>query len=149
MLSLDGMITVAEAARRLGRSLEQVRRYLREGKLKGQRIGGQWFVEEASLELAKRQRKPLTLARASRMTSQQAMINGFHIDLREIEDTFLAELRVWPTTTDDQQLGYPPGATISADRKAHGAELHLTWDHVQELRNELDRLLREAKQLAP
>jgi len=50
MVSLDGMITVAEAARRLGRSLEQVRRYLREGKLKGQRIGGQWFVEEASLE---------------------------------------------------------------------------------------------------
>ena len=49
MVSLDGMITVVEAARRLGRSLEQVRRYLREGKLKGQRIGGQWFVEEASL----------------------------------------------------------------------------------------------------
>ena len=51
MLSLEGMITVAEAARRLGRSLEQVRRYLREGKLKGQRVGGQWFVEEASLPL--------------------------------------------------------------------------------------------------
>jgi excisionase family DNA binding protein len=51
MVSLDGMITVAEAARRLGRSLEQLRRYLREGKLKGQRIGGQWFVEEASLPL--------------------------------------------------------------------------------------------------
>jgi excisionase family DNA binding protein len=51
MVSLDGMITVAEAARRLGRSLEQVRRYLREGKLKGQRIGGQWFVEEGSLPL--------------------------------------------------------------------------------------------------
>ena len=49
MVSLDGMITVAEAARRLGRSLEQDRRYLREGKLKGPRIGGQWFVEEASL----------------------------------------------------------------------------------------------------
>jgi hypothetical protein len=51
MVSLDGMITVAEAGRRLNRSLEQIRRYLREGKLKGQRIGGQWFVEEASLEL--------------------------------------------------------------------------------------------------
>ena len=51
MVSLDGMITVAEAAKRLGRSLEQVRCYLREGKLKGQRIGGQWFVEESSLEL--------------------------------------------------------------------------------------------------
>jgi excisionase family DNA binding protein len=48
-LSFEGMITVAEAAGRLGRSQEQVRRYLREGKLRGQRIGGQWFVEEASL----------------------------------------------------------------------------------------------------
>jgi excisionase family DNA binding protein len=40
------MITVAEAARRLGRSIEQVRRYLREGKLPGRRIGQQWFIEE-------------------------------------------------------------------------------------------------------
>jgi len=147
MLSLEGMITVAEAARRLGRSLEQVRRYLREGKLRGQRIGGQWFVEETSLELARRLQKPLPLARAARLTSQQAMINAFHLDLREIEGIFLAELRVWPTTADDQQLGYPPGVTISADRKAHGATLHLTWEHVQALRNELGRLLREAKQL--
>jgi len=46
-----GMITVAQAARRLGRSLEQVRRYLREGKLKGERIGQQWFIEETSLGL--------------------------------------------------------------------------------------------------
>ena len=38
-------ITVAEAARRLGRSIEQVRRYLREGKLKGRRIGQQWFID--------------------------------------------------------------------------------------------------------
>ena len=52
MLSLEGMITVAEAARRLNRSIEQVRRYLREGKLKGQRIGNQWFVEESGLGAA-------------------------------------------------------------------------------------------------
>lgn len=45
----EGTVTVAEAARRLGRSIEQVRRYLREGKLRGQRIGQQWFVDEASL----------------------------------------------------------------------------------------------------
>jgi excisionase family DNA binding protein len=49
MVTLEGMITVAEAARRLNRSIEQVRRYLREGKLRGQRIGGQWFVEEKYL----------------------------------------------------------------------------------------------------
>lgn len=49
MTSPEGVITVAEAARRLGRSIEQVRRYLREGKLKGERIGQQWFVDEVSL----------------------------------------------------------------------------------------------------
>lgn len=45
-----GLLTVAEVAERLGRSIEQVRRYLREGKLKGRRIGQQWFVEESALE---------------------------------------------------------------------------------------------------
>jgi len=49
MVTLQGMITVAEAARRLNRSIEQVRRYLREGKLRGQRIGNQWFVEERTV----------------------------------------------------------------------------------------------------
>jgi len=57
MVTLEGMITVAEAARRLNRSIEQVRRYLREGKLRGQRIGNQWFVEEYSL--ARRRGEPL------------------------------------------------------------------------------------------
>ncbi len=50
MASLEGMITVAEAARRLNRSIEQVRRYLREGKLSGRRTGNRWFVEEAVLK---------------------------------------------------------------------------------------------------
>ena len=77
MLSLDGMITVAEAAQRLGRSLEQVRRYLREGKLKGQRVGGQWFVEEASLPLRFRSgpsasiREPGATMEATRLTKEE------------------------------------------------------------------------------
>jgi len=79
MLSLEGMITVAEAARRLGRSLEQVRRYLREGKLKGQRVGGQWFVEEASLPLryqlpggpSARVREPGATMEATKMTKEE------------------------------------------------------------------------------
>lgn len=45
-----GLLTVAEVAERLGRSIEQVRRYLREGKLAGRRIGQQWFVEASALE---------------------------------------------------------------------------------------------------
>ena len=43
------LVSVAEAARRLERSTEQVRRYLREGRLTGKRIGGQWFIEGPAL----------------------------------------------------------------------------------------------------
>ncbi len=43
------LISVVEAARRLERSTEQVRRYLREGRLGGRRIGGQWFIEGPAL----------------------------------------------------------------------------------------------------
>ena len=50
MIDTSGMITVAEAAKRLNLSIEQVRRKLREGKLRGQRIGNQWLVDEQSLQ---------------------------------------------------------------------------------------------------
>jgi len=46
---MEGYVSVNEAARRLGRSIEQVRRYLREGRLRGRRIGQQWFTEEEAL----------------------------------------------------------------------------------------------------
>jgi len=81
MVSLDGMISVAEAARRLGRSLEQVRRYLREGKLKGQRIGGQWFVEEASLPL---RYEPSGLASA-RIKEQSAAMESTKLTKKELD----------------------------------------------------------------
>lgn len=44
------LVTVGEAAKRLQRSTEQVRRYLREGRLHGQRFGGQWFIDRAELD---------------------------------------------------------------------------------------------------
>lgn len=43
------LMSVAEAAQRLNRSTEQVRRYLREKRLRGHRIGGQWFIEAKAL----------------------------------------------------------------------------------------------------
>ncbi len=46
---MEGYITVPEAAQRLSRSTEQVRRYLREGKLPGRRIGNQWFIREPAV----------------------------------------------------------------------------------------------------
>jgi len=42
-------VSVAEASRILKRSTEQVRRYLREGQLPGQRMGGQWFIERSAV----------------------------------------------------------------------------------------------------
>ena len=45
-----GLITVADTAKLLGRSTEQVRRYLREGELPGRRLGGQWFIDRADAE---------------------------------------------------------------------------------------------------
>lgn len=44
------LLTVADAAEQLQRSTEQVRRYLRERRLAGQRIGGQWFIEQRALD---------------------------------------------------------------------------------------------------
>jgi excisionase family DNA binding protein len=46
----DGLITVADTAKLLGRSTEQVRRYLREGELPGRRLGGQWFIDRGDAE---------------------------------------------------------------------------------------------------
>jgi len=44
------LYSVAEAAKQLERSTEQVRRYLREGRLQGRRMGGQWFIDREALE---------------------------------------------------------------------------------------------------
>jgi excisionase family DNA binding protein len=55
MIETDGTISVAEAARRLHLSIEQVRRKLREGKLKGQRIGNQWFVDQRAVDEGRKQ----------------------------------------------------------------------------------------------
>ncbi len=59
MIDTDGMITAADAAQRLQLSLEQVRRKLREGKLKGQRVGNQWFVDESAIERRQATKEPL------------------------------------------------------------------------------------------
>lgn len=51
------MLSVAETARLLGRSTEQVRRYLREGVLPGRRVGGQWFVSQTDAEALRHRRQ--------------------------------------------------------------------------------------------
>ena len=43
------MITVPEAARRLGKNPETIRRWIREGKLPSRKIGTQHTIEESDL----------------------------------------------------------------------------------------------------
>ena len=50
MLEPGETLTLKEVARELGRSLEQVRRYVREGKLPAKKLGMQWFVSRRALE---------------------------------------------------------------------------------------------------
>lgn len=49
MDSQTELLSVADVAKELNRSTEQVRRYLREGSLPGHRLGGQWFIGAADL----------------------------------------------------------------------------------------------------
>jgi excisionase family DNA binding protein len=44
------MLTVPEAARRAGRDPETVRRWIRAGKLRSQKVGTQHVIDEAELE---------------------------------------------------------------------------------------------------
>ena len=60
-------LTLQDVARELGRSQEQVRRYVREGKLPARKLGMQWFVKRSNLEAFKvggKTAHPDVLARA-------------------------------------------------------------------------------------
>lgn len=45
------MVTVPEAARRVGRDPETVRRWIRKGRLRSERVGTQHLVDERELDL--------------------------------------------------------------------------------------------------
>lgn len=46
------MLTVPEAARRVGRDPETVRRWIRSGRLRARKVGTQHVIDEADLHLA-------------------------------------------------------------------------------------------------
>ena len=88
MVSTDGLLTVADAAKRLKRSNEQVRRYLREGKLKGRRIGNQWFITESALDHSRESENRLIprelIARADRNREDIYHRTGIVFDVVEM-----------------------------------------------------------------
>lgn len=58
------MLTVPEAARRIGRNPETVRRWIREGKLRATKVGTQHVIEEADLQATMDQTETLQLPAA-------------------------------------------------------------------------------------
>jgi excisionase family DNA binding protein len=60
------MITVPEAARRTGRHPETIRRWIRSGRLRSQRVGTQHLVDEAELRAVAAADAPLDLPTAWR-----------------------------------------------------------------------------------
>ena len=71
-----------------------------------------------------------------------------YYDLRDVEEAYLADFSIVLTENEDGPLGfsYPPGIVVSANCRAHGADVHLTWEQAREVRDTLTRLLREAGQ---
>lgn len=49
-MTLEGDLKLNQVAQELGKSLEQVRRYVREGKLPARKLGMQWFVRRQDLD---------------------------------------------------------------------------------------------------
>ncbi len=71
------MLTVPQAAKRVKRDPETVRRWIRSGKLPSRKIGTQHFVEEGDLENVLGEPEMLPLPRAwRRMSNGAPMINS-------------------------------------------------------------------------
>ena len=71
------------------------------------------------------------------------------IDLGDVEGTPFAQFCLSVTDTRDGSfLGkpFPAGVTGSADRRAYGADVHLSWEQARRLRDTLTTLLHEAGQ---
>ena len=62
------MLTVPQAARRVRKDPETVRRWIRSGKLRARKIGTQHVIEERDLDDLLREDKPLPLPKEWRKT---------------------------------------------------------------------------------
>ena len=69
-------------------------------------------------------------------------------DLSEIEGTPFADFYLGVTPEDDEPYGepLPRGISVSANRRGHGADIHLTWEQARQVRDVLTQLLRDAGQ---
>ena len=69
------MLTVPEAARRVGRNPETIRRWIREGRLRSERVGTQHLVDEDALDALVVTAKPIPSARDDHTVTGEPMPN--------------------------------------------------------------------------
>ena len=69
------MLTVPEAARRVGRNPETIRRWIREGRLRSERVGTQHLVDEDALDALVVTAEPIPSGRDERTVTGEPMPN--------------------------------------------------------------------------
>lgn len=77
------MLTVPEAAKRVGRDPETIRRWIRGGRLRSQRIGTQHLIDEADLDALTSESDEPPLPRDLRETRSGEPMPGFVTLVRE------------------------------------------------------------------
>jgi excisionase family DNA binding protein len=81
------MLTVPEAARRVGRDPETVRRWIRSGRLRSERVGTQHLIDEADLDAVLETGGSLPLPRSLRTTWTGRDMPDAVALIRELRDT--------------------------------------------------------------
>jgi excisionase family DNA binding protein len=81
------MLTVPQAARRVGKDPETIRRWIRSGRLRSERVGTQHLIDEADLDALTADGGSLPIPRALRKTwSGRDMPDAVAL-IREIRDS--------------------------------------------------------------
>ena len=68
----------------------------------------------------------------------------YTLNLDAVEQMMASYISLAPFSEWDHKVGFTDGVLLDANRSAHGAELHLSWEHVRDLRDALTRVLKEA-----
>lgn len=109
------LITVEEAAVRLGVSVATIRRYCATGKLKAQKTGRAWLVEESSLPSGRAGSRRRSVPRASQLVDLGRA-------LQHLQSTDLAEVWVPDPVRFEDELADPVNLFAGAAARIDGVE---------------------------
>lgn len=81
------MLTVPEAARRTGKNPETIRRWIRSGRLRSQRVGTRYLIDEHDLTEAARSKDSLPVPKEWRRTWTGEPMPDMVALVREVRDS--------------------------------------------------------------